>query len=60
MARPGSGPPRDTRTFPTKQDRAVFSVSPIEVLQVPEGGRRVIFLHPETNPLVPLDATPAG
>jgi formate dehydrogenase major subunit len=30
-------PPRDSRTFPTKAGRAVFSVSPIEVLQVPEG-----------------------
>jgi molybdopterin-dependent oxidoreductase alpha subunit len=30
-------PPRDSRTFPTKQDRAVFTVSPTEVLQVPEG-----------------------
>ncbi len=30
-------PPRDTRTFPTKQDRAIFTVSPTEVLHVPEG-----------------------
>jgi formate dehydrogenase major subunit len=30
-------PPRDTRTFPTKVNRAIFSVSPLEVLQVPEG-----------------------
>lgn len=30
-------PPRDTRTFPTKADRAIFTVSPIEVLQVPPG-----------------------
>ncbi len=30
-------PPRDTRTFPTKHDRAIFSVSPTEVLHVPEG-----------------------
>ena len=30
-------PPRDTRTFPTKRDRAIFTVSPLEVLQVPEG-----------------------
>ncbi len=30
-------PPRDTRTFPTKQDKAIFSVSPTEVLHVPEG-----------------------
>ena len=30
-------PPRDSRTFPTKVDRAIFSVSPLEVLEVPEG-----------------------
>ncbi len=30
-------PPRDTRTFETDVDRAVFTVSPTEVLQVPEG-----------------------
>ncbi len=30
-------PPRDTRTFDTKPGRAVFSVSPIDVLHVPEG-----------------------
>jgi molybdopterin-dependent oxidoreductase alpha subunit len=30
-------PPRDTRTFPTTSRRAVFSASPMEVLQVPEG-----------------------
>ncbi|MCW2767322.1 MAG: oxidoreductase alpha (molybdopterin) subunit [Nocardioides sp.] len=30
-------PPRDTRTFPTDVHRAIFSVSPLEVLQVPEG-----------------------
>jgi len=30
-------PPRDTRTFPTPQERAVFTVSPIDVLHVPEG-----------------------
>jgi formate dehydrogenase major subunit len=30
-------PPRDSRTFPTDHDRAVFTVSPVEVLQVPEG-----------------------
>ncbi len=69
-------PPRDTRTFPTKEDKAIFTVSPIEVLHVPdgrlllqtirshdqfnttiyglsdryrgiEGGRRVVFLHPD-------------
>ena len=69
-------PPRDSRTFETKSGRAEFVVSPIEVLQVPEGhlilqtlrshdqfnttiyglsdryrgiegGRRVIFLHPD-------------
>ncbi len=30
-------PPRDSRTFPTEAGRAVFSVTPIEVLQVPPG-----------------------
>jgi len=30
-------PPRDSRTFPTTEQRAVFTVSPTEVLQVPEG-----------------------
>jgi len=30
-------PPRDTRTFPTEKDRAVFTVSPMAVLQIPEG-----------------------
>ncbi|MBD8870178.1 FdhF/YdeP family oxidoreductase [Nocardioides donggukensis] len=30
-------PPRDSRTFPTEADRAIFSVSPIDVVQVPEG-----------------------
>ena len=30
-------PPRDSRTFDTKSGRAEFVVSPIEVLQVPEG-----------------------
>ncbi len=30
-------PPRDTRTFPTAKDKAIFSVSPTEVLHVPEG-----------------------
>jgi len=30
-------PPRDSRTFTTSQGKAVFSVSPIDVLQVPEG-----------------------
>ena len=30
-------PPRDTRTFPTDKDRAIFTVSPMEVLQIPEG-----------------------
>ncbi len=30
-------PPRDSRTFPTDVGRAVFSVSPLEVVQVPEG-----------------------
>jgi molybdopterin-dependent oxidoreductase alpha subunit len=30
-------PPRDTRTFPTKEKKAIFSVSPVEVTSVPEG-----------------------
>jgi formate dehydrogenase major subunit len=30
-------PPRDSRTFPTEKDRAIFTVSPLEVLQVPPG-----------------------
>ena len=30
-------PPRDSRTFDTVQGRAVFEVSPIDVLHVPEG-----------------------
>jgi len=30
-------PPRDSRTFPTKIDKAIFSVVPLEVLHVPEG-----------------------
>ncbi len=30
-------PPRDSRTFPTEEGRAIFSVSPVEVLHVPEG-----------------------
>jgi formate dehydrogenase major subunit len=30
-------PPRDSRTFPTKEERAVFTVSPTDVLHVPEG-----------------------
>ncbi len=30
-------PPRDSRTFPTKAQRAMFAVSPLEVLHVPEG-----------------------
>jgi molybdopterin-dependent oxidoreductase alpha subunit len=30
-------PPRDTRSFPTKENRAIFTVSPLEVLQVPAG-----------------------
>jgi len=29
--------PRDTRTFPTTEGRAVFTVSPLEVATVPEG-----------------------
>ena len=30
-------PPRDSRTFPTQEGAAVFSVSPLDVLHVPEG-----------------------
>jgi molybdopterin-dependent oxidoreductase alpha subunit len=30
-------PPRDSRTFPTPEGRAVFTVSPLPVLTVPEG-----------------------
>jgi molybdopterin-dependent oxidoreductase alpha subunit len=30
-------PPRDSRTFPTEQGKAVFSVSPLAAVQVPEG-----------------------
>ena len=30
-------PPRDSRTFETESTKAVFSVSPLEVLDVPEG-----------------------
>ena len=30
-------PPRDSRSFPTTQERAVFAVSPLDVLHVPEG-----------------------
>lgn len=30
-------PPRDSRTFPTARERAIFSVSPTDVLQVPDG-----------------------
>jgi molybdopterin-dependent oxidoreductase alpha subunit len=30
-------PPRDTRTFPTEVGKAVFSTSPLEVLEVPPG-----------------------
>ncbi|GAA1928287.1 FdhF/YdeP family oxidoreductase [Nocardioides hwasunensis] len=30
-------PPRDSRTFTTESERAVISVTPIDVLQVPEG-----------------------
>lgn len=30
-------PPRDSRTFPTKADRAIFTVSPVEVLEIPPG-----------------------
>jgi molybdopterin-dependent oxidoreductase alpha subunit len=34
-------PPRDTRTFPTDKQRAIFTVSPTEVLHVP-GGRLLL------------------
>jgi molybdopterin-dependent oxidoreductase alpha subunit len=30
-------PPRDSRTFPTAEDAAIFTVSPTEVLHVPDG-----------------------
>ena len=30
-------PPRDSRTFPTEKDRAIFTVSPTTVLDVPDG-----------------------
>ena len=30
-------PPRDSRTFQTKLDLALFTVSPLEILEVPEG-----------------------
>ncbi len=30
-------PPRDSREFPTEEDKALFSVSPMDVLHVPEG-----------------------
>ncbi|WP_231123527.1 FdhF/YdeP family oxidoreductase [Nocardioides sambongensis] len=30
-------PPRDTRTFPTEKERAMFAVSPLDVLHVPDG-----------------------
>ncbi len=30
-------PPRDSRTFHTKHDLALFTVSPLEILEVPEG-----------------------
>ncbi|GAA4942771.1 FdhF/YdeP family oxidoreductase [Actinoplanes utahensis] len=30
-------PPRDSRTFPTREGRAVFTVSPLEVMTVPPG-----------------------
>src|SRR5690606_6894872 len=41
VSRPGGfvlpHPPRDSRTFPTPEGAAVFTVSPIDVVQVPEG-----------------------
>ncbi|MDN5855121.1 MAG: FdhF/YdeP family oxidoreductase, partial [Actinomycetia bacterium] len=30
-------PPRDSRTFPTSEGRALFTVSPLDVVQVPDG-----------------------
>ncbi|MDI6102527.1 FdhF/YdeP family oxidoreductase [Actinoplanes sp. NEAU-A12] len=30
-------PPRDSRTFPTPEGKAVFTVSPVQVMTVPEG-----------------------
>jgi molybdopterin-dependent oxidoreductase alpha subunit len=30
-------PPRDSRTFPTESGKAVFTVSPLDILHVPEG-----------------------
>ena len=30
-------PPRDSRTFPTEKNRAIFTASPTSVLEVPEG-----------------------
>ena len=30
-------PPRDSRTFPTSENRALFTASPLEVVQVPDG-----------------------
>ncbi|RYP82471.1 FdhF/YdeP family oxidoreductase [Nocardioides guangzhouensis] len=30
-------PPRDSRTFPTTEQKAIFTASPIDVLHVPEG-----------------------
>jgi formate dehydrogenase major subunit len=30
-------PPRDSRTFPTEKNLAIFTVSPLDVLHVPEG-----------------------
>jgi molybdopterin-dependent oxidoreductase alpha subunit len=41
VTRPGGfvlpHPPRDSRTFPTAVGKAVFTVSPVDVLHVPEG-----------------------
>jgi molybdopterin-dependent oxidoreductase alpha subunit len=30
-------PPRDSRTFPTETDKAIFTASPIEVIDIPDG-----------------------
>lgn len=41
VAQPGGfvlpHPPRDSRTFPTKVDKAVFTAIPTEILEVPQG-----------------------
>jgi molybdopterin-dependent oxidoreductase alpha subunit len=41
VSRPGGfvlpHPPRDSRTFPTKENKAIFTPSPLELIDVPEG-----------------------